>query len=157
MDLHFRGSNHRGRLNSREILQKLFQRFTSLALARACEKAYGAWLARCIQQKFNAAAVNLQKFRASLHSIRFSSPTSVTDTELNSVTIAKPLEMSEGMSCDFQDYPRQEWRNDLAMRTLRSHPKFSYSVIITLNTLSTSFRTLPWAEETFFLLPLLPN
>lgn len=59
--------------------------------------------------------------------MRVSNRTGVTDAEVISIEIAKHLRMREGMRYAARDNPHREWRNHLAFKTLRFHPKFSNS------------------------------
>lgn len=59
--------------------------------------------------------------------IRADDRTGVTENEVLSMTITKPKHLGkhDGMSYEARSYPRAEWKNHLANKVLRKHPKFS--------------------------------
>lgn len=108
----------------KETLSERFKRFLPTS-----EGTHGTRSAKAVRTKFDELVADVKKFRAALHLIRASNPTGVTGDELFSMAIAKHFGKRDGMSYDARSYPQRNWRNHLAFKTLKNHPKFSDSSV----------------------------
>lgn len=71
--------------------QTILDKFKSIAPAAVSEKGYGIRKQKSVVSKYDAAAAEIQKFRASLHFISAKNPTRVTEDEILSMVIAENL------------------------------------------------------------------
>lgn len=106
------------------FIDTMFEKFKSFAPRSAQGKVYGARNPKSIKSKWDDVSADVQKFRESLQLVQASHPTGVTEDQILSMAIAKHLGKRNKMSYDAKDYPHENWKNHLAFKTLRGHPKF---------------------------------
>ena len=109
---------------SRTFKETLFERFKEFAPSVASDKTYGARNVKAVRAKWDEIAADVQKFRFSLRVIKACNPTEVVEDQVISMEIAKHLGKRKAMSYDAKDFSHTEWKNHLAYRALRNHPKF---------------------------------
>lgn len=70
-------------------------------------------------------ASNVQKFRYSFRIFNYFHLTSVVESQILFINIAKHVGKREVMPYDEQEFPRDEWSNHLEVKVLKDHPKIS--------------------------------